>query len=149
MLHHKVNSSFFAEPTVEHPVPQTNPKSIDAQNFFGFLIKCNGDTDFFFGMSPMKMGFRILFSSFREYPAIGLVFDIQKLGGVEPMSWIVFHSVAANGLGKGFTHHSARIPNCFYGASISNGFVLFRTITNSKNIFNIGFQKSIHLNSTT
>ena len=67
------------------------------------------------------MGLVVLFACFGEYPTVGLVLDIEKFGTVEPMSRTVLKGSAANGLRQGFAHHSARVPDRFYGRTVADG----------------------------
>ena len=94
MCHDMVDISFFRKPTVEDFMSHPNTKGIDAQERLCRSIKGNCDAQFLFWMSPMEMHFIIRFPLFGEYPAIGLVFDVQKLGRIEPMSRSVLSWIA-------------------------------------------------------
>src|SRR5680860_1730638 len=111
----------FCKPFVESLMSHSNSECIYSYKFSAFFLIVYGDTFSAIFVLPMKMCFSI--SRLREYPAIGLIFDIKELGAVKPMSGIVMHWISANCLSHYFAHHSTGVPHSLHSFSITYCFM--------------------------
>lgn len=146
VLYNKIHITVFGEPFIESFVAHTYSKRVDSQKSIGIRIITNRYAFGVIIVLPVEMS--LILPWFGEHPAIGLIFDIQEFGRIEPVPRVIGHTVPTNGLGNGLTHHSSRVPNGFNGSAVTNRLMLFGTISDGINIGDIGFQVAIDLNTT-
>ena len=70
--------------------------------------------------------------------AIHLVFDVKKLGGIEPDARLIGCFFAQNIVGHIFSHHPSRVPNGLNGAAAGIGLLQFGAVANGVHIGGAG-----------
>src|SRR5690606_29790790 len=93
-------------------------------------------------MFPVQLAF--LLPGVRPDPSVGLVFYVEELGAVEPVSGSVGEGVTTDGLCKRFPHHSGRIPDSFNGGTVPGWDPVLGAIPDRKNMVMIRTKKLVN-----
>src|SRR5690606_2462432 len=139
-LHDRTDLASLLEPALYRPMAQPDAQGIDPQEDFRFPVKGQGQAYFFPGMPPVKMAFRALLFGFRKHLPVGLVFDVQELGRVEPGPGAVGTGPPAKGPGQGLPHDAAGVPDGLDGLAAGQRVMLLGAIAYGVYPLTIGFK---------